>query len=87
MTGGYEKRYFVILKDHQLIGFTAFHLDPAAHSEHRIALRHISLIESAYNEETLAKTLSLILDHIWTQIYCTSVRIEIIHMQDPDTGR
>ena len=82
MNEGYEKRYYNIIKDHKVLGMTAFHSDPSSKTEPRVMLRHFSMMEQEYQSELLPDIIAVILDNIWKQVYCTSVKLELHFVAD-----
>jgi hypothetical protein len=80
---GYERHYLKISdENNKQMGMAIFNIDHTDSNEWRTFIRHVSTFDLSH----LQKAVSIVVDYIWKNVYCSNIRVEIIHIKDADTG-
>ena len=83
MNEGYERTYLWIKNKGQVIGFAAFNFDFTVSNEFRCFVRALNIYDSARLQEAV----ELVLTHIWKNVYCNNIRIELFYQKEAETGK
>ena len=82
MLNGYEGHYLKFEKKGATAGMLLVNMDHSCQSEFRAYIRHISVTDkNDFND-----ALKCAVDYIWQQMYAETIRIDLYHFKDEESG-